>query len=445
MNNKEIELINIGKYNSTERTEEVRDIIERMPTNFGSFISVIVGFIFLLLLVFGWIVRYPDVVHGITTVNTSVAPVKLFANASGKIHLNDIKSQSMTKAGAVVAYIETATSYDTLQYIKSVLKNYNPNNVENVSIIHQLPSTPALGELTSKYYNLIANLHQLALFHRDKLYDKQIASLQNLHGHQQKEVKNSLSLTEINKGALAFSQRSLARDSILFSQKVSSAAEYERAGQQYLSYSAGVASAQSNQIDAEKQAQKTRSDITQTRVQKSEKLAEIKIALLAAYNDLMDNISLWEERYVFKSPFEGQVQFLKFWTNSQYVQAGEAIFTIVPKAEEPYGQILLPAMGAGKVEVGQEAIIKLNDFPYNEYGSVKGVVRDISLTTSTEKTDQGSMEAYLVTVKFPSGLTTNYGKSIEFKHEAKGTAEIITKDRRLIERLFDNLKYALNK
>ncbi|WP_460686283.1 hypothetical protein [Niabella aquatica] len=26
------------------------------------------------------------------------------------------------------------------------------------------------------------------------------------------------------------------------------------------------------------------------------------------------------------------------------------------------------------------------------------------------------------------------------KHEAKGTAEVITKDRRLIERLFDNFK-----
>jgi len=244
---------------------------------------------------------------------------------------------------------------------------------------------------------------------------------------------------------LSFAQKSLDRDSILFSQKVSSAAEYERAKQQSLATSANVTNAQSNQIDAEKQAQQTQSNITQTRVQKSEKLTEIKIALLSSYNDLMDNIALWEERYLFKAPFDGQVQFLKFWTNGQFVQSGEPVFTIVPKAKEPYGQIMLPAMGAGKVKTGQEAIVKLNDFPYNEYGSVKGVVTGISLTTNTEKTDQGAMEAYLVTVKFPSGLTTNYGKSIEFKHEAKGTTEIITKDRRLIERLFDNIKYAINK
>jgi len=440
-----IETADIEKYHGRERHEEVRDIVERMPTNFGFWISIIVGFIFLLLLLFGWIIRYPDIVIGRATVNTSIAPIKLIANSSGKLQLNHVQSQSMTKTGTVIAYIKTATSYDTLQYIKNMLKAYNPNDIASTAILQKLPSTPSLGELTTKYYNFISSLNQLAIFNKDRLYDKQIASLQNLYEHQIREVKNSSERTQINKDVLSYSQKLLNRDSTLFSQKVSSAVEFEQAQLQHLSYSAGFTNAKSNQIDAEKQAQQTQSSITQTLLQKSEKLNEIKIALLASYNDLIDNIALWEERYLFKSPFDGQVQFLKFWTNGQFVQAGESVFTIVPKADEPYGQILLPAIGAGKVKVGQEAIIKLNDFPYNEYGSITGTVIGISLTTNTEKTDVGNIEAYLVTVKFPNGLITNYGRSIDFKHEAKGTAEIITKDRRLIERLFDNLKYVLNK
>lgn len=441
----EIEIIDVEKYHSTERTEEVRDIIDRMPTRFGFWISIIVGFIFLLLLIFGWIIRYPDVVTGQTTINTSLAPIKLVTNSSGKLHLSNIESQSIVKTGEVIAYIETATSYDTLQYIKRMLKSYNPNNIKNTSVLLQLPSTPALGELTSKYYSFISSLHQLAAFNNDKLYDKQIVSLQNLYGYQQKEVKNSLERTGINKGVLSFSQKSLDRDSVLFTQKVASPAEYEKARLQHLSYSAGYSNAQSGQIEAEKQAQQTQSNISQTQVQKNEKLTAIKVALLASYNDLMDNIALWEERYLFRAPFDGQVQFLKFWTSGQFVQGGEPVFTIVPKADEPYGQIVLPALGAGKVKIGQETIIKLNDFPYNEYGSITGVVSGISLTTNTEKTEQGTIEAYLVTVKFPRGLVTNYGQPLAFKHEAKGVAEIITKDRRLLERLFDNVKYALNK
>ncbi len=51
----------------------------------------------------------------------------------------------------------------------------------------------------------------------------------------------------------------------------------------------------------------------------------------------------------------------------------------------------------------------------------------------------------MVLVDFPDQLKTNYGTRLDFKAEAKGTAEIITNDRRLIERLFDNLKYVMEK
>jgi len=50
---------------------------------------------------------------------------------------------------------------------------------------------------------------------------------------------------------------------------------------------------------------------------------------------------------------------------------------------------------------------------------------------------------YLIDVELPKELITTYGKTIEFKHEMKGTAEIITEDLRLIERFFYQLKNIL--
>jgi hypothetical protein len=79
-----------------------------------------------------------------------------------------------------------------------------------------------------------------------------------------------------------------------------------------------------------------------------------------------------------------------------------------------------------------------------EYGSIKGKVKSISLTTNAVKTaNQGDIENYLVLVELPNELTTNYGSKLEFKYEIKGTADIITNNRRLGQRLFDNLKYRL--
>ena len=440
-----IEHIDVHKYSGAERTEEVRDIIERMPTKFGFWISIIVIGLFSLLMLFGWIIRYPDIVRGQVTINTSVSPIKLIANNSGKLKLNNISSQAAVKGNDIIGYIDNATSYDTLLMIQRIIAGYNPSNPYNTLIISKLPPKVALGELTSKYYNFLSNLHQLNNFNQDRIYDKQIASLQNLHSDQRKEVANSGERISIGKKTLEHTYNFYKRDSLLMAQKASSDAELDKSRLDYLNTQAGYANARSNQIEAEKQAQQTLSKITEVNVQKNEKRKELEIALLASYNDLVDNITLWEQRYLFKAPFAGKVQFLRFWTNDQFIQAGEPVFTIIPENNEPYGQVSLPAFGAGKVQVGQEVIIKLDDFPYNEYGSVTGAISSISLTTNTEKTQQGNIETYLVTVKFPKGLTTNYGKKLTFKHESKGTAEIITKDRKLIERLFDNLKYVVEK
>ena len=169
------------------------------------------------------------------------------------------------------------------------------------------------------------------------------------------------------------------------------------------------------------------------------------LELASAYIELADNLEQWEQKYVFKSPMDGKIQFLKFWTNNHFVQAGEAIFTIVPNNSAMIGQVNMPAAGAGKVKIGQEVILKLDNYPYVEYGSIKGKVRNISLTTNSVQTPQGIVENYLVHVDLPHQLKTNYGSQLDAKFEIKGLAEIITKDRRLIERLFDNLRVSTGK
>ena len=70
---------------------------------------------------------------------------------------------------------------------------------------------------------------------------------------------------------------------------------------------------------------------------------------------------------------------------------------------------------------------------------------DISLVTTTQKTEHGDVEHYLVDVVLPAELKTNRGIQLEFKYELKGVAEIITNDKRLIQRIFDNIRYIVEK
>ncbi|PKP49416.1 MAG: HlyD family secretion protein, partial [Bacteroidetes bacterium HGW-Bacteroidetes-1] len=50
---------------------------------------------------------------------------------------------------------------------------------------------------------------------------------------------------------------------------------------------------------------------------------------------------------------------------------------------------------------------------------------------------------YYATVVFPDGLITSYGKALVFTQRLNGTAEIITNDIRLLQRILQPLKHIL--
>ena len=60
-----------------------------------------------------------------------------------------------------------------------------------------------------------------------------------------------------------------------------------------------------------------------------------------------------------------------------------------------------------------------------------------STVTSISEVPQG--DAYLVELTLDNGLKTTYGKSIPFRQEMRGAANIVTEERRVVERVFDTL------
>lgn len=107
--------------------------------------------------------------------------------------------------------------------------------------------------------------------------------------------------------------------------------------------------------------------------------------------------------------------------------------SVVPEEEQAVvGQLKVPVRNFGKVAVGQRVHIYLDNFPHQEYGALRGTVRSLSALPK-----QGY---YRVSVAFPDGLTTQYGKQIPFTQQLSGRAEIITEELRLLERLFYRLR-----
>ena len=148
-----------------------------------------------------------------------------------------------------------------------------------------------------------------------------------------------------------------------------------------------------------------------------------------AFYQLKKVIKEWELAYVLKSSVVGKVSFLQIWTANQTITAGDAIFSVIPTIEKGYiGKLKASALNSGKIQTGQDVNIRLANFPDNQFGMLSGKINNISLTPDKD----GNL---LIDVYLPKKLETSYHKIIPLRQEMTGSAEIVTEDLRLIERL----------
>ena len=169
-----------------------------------------------------------------------------------------------------------------------------------------------------------------------------------------------------------------------------------------------------------------------TEEQGTEKLNSLQTQLQSLVSQLKSEIEDWELSYVLKAPIDGKITFSKYWIENQNVSSGEEVFTIVPDSScMIIGKAQLPIDRSGKVKTGQKVNIRLQNFPENEYGILRGTVQHISLTpTQTDKTAYYSVEITLL-----NGLITTYKKELPYLPNMQGQADIITEDISLLERL----------
>ena len=112
--------------------------------------------------------------------------------------------------------------------------------------------------------------------------------------------------------------------------------------------------------------------------------------------------------------------------------------TVVPENQGDFvGRIMLGMQKSGKVKPGMLVNIKLSGFPYLEFGMVRGVVISRSMVPEGER--------YYVELSLPDGLNTLYDKQLPFSQNMKGTAEIMTDNLNLLQKIVDPIRYLIIK
>jgi len=416
-------------------SDPVREIMGKPPKRILRWGTTIMFLVFVLFIFFAWLIRYPDTIPAPVEITTTNPPVTLVTKITGHINSLFVKEREKVNAGQLVALMETTASMKEIELLKQTIDTIKTPETLSSRL---LPAFSELGELQGFYGTFLKNLSDLNNYMINDFYGSKIASLTDeINGIQ--EFISRLSIKEkLYSENQRLEAKKYSRDSSLFVSKVIAESGLENSHQSLLRVSMELQQARldhsSKTIELSEKRQQLQ-DYRITRIDEKEKLVSV---LHETFLNLKAQINLWENTYLLISPIEGIVSFTKFWSANQSVVKDEPVVSIVPiDAGKFLGRINLKMERSGKVKTGMVVNIKLSGYPYMEYGMVRGIVKSKSLVPAED--------AYVIEIELPNGLTTLYGKTLDFTQNMQGTAEIITENIRLIQKIVNPFRYMVSR
>jgi HlyD family secretion protein len=413
-------------------SEPVREIMGNPPARIIRTGTTVIFILFILLVVFSWVIRYPDVIPSPVEITTSNPPVTLVSKITGHIKYLYVKDKEKVTAGQLIAVMETTALVEEIEKLSHILDTMqNPGSVV-------LPDFSHLGEIQEYYATFRKNQSDLKSYLFNDYYGSKIISI----NQEIKGIKEYIEKLKVKEKYFAENQRiemnKFRRDSGLFIQKIIPESQLEISRQEMLKNSIDLQQVRLDYSERLIELSQKEQLLQDYKINRKEEREKLESVLGESFLNLKAQMNIWVNTYYLKSDIEGTATFTKYWSANQSVEKDEAVFSVVPVNQGEYvGRINLRMQRSGKVKEGQQVNIKLSSYPYLEYGMVKGVVKSKSLVPSGD--------AYIIEIALPHGLTTIYDKKLEFTQNMQGIAEIITEDQRLLQKIINPFRHMIAK
>lgn len=433
--------------NLIPRSAEVHEILSHVPNWMILWGNTFIFLILMGILYMSYLIKYPDVVAGTITLNSAHPPVPLVAKNAATLQLLK-KDKEVVMEDDIIGILNSETNFDDVLLLKLELENFEydlENNLINAE--YELPEDLQLGILQSSYSQLFLKLKEHKIQQRlvgtNNLrkgnIDEQLRELIAIQKAQEKSISLKYQEYIKAKGLLENRYKQLFKTNSISAEQLDiRESEVNRLLDVY-----------QNDLVRFKETKKRILDLKQSKseldFQRQDQEIRNTSTLIAALSNLKSRILIWEQNHLLKASITGMLNFNPYIKDKTYVQRDQEIAKIVPEIQNigsamVVGEMLFPAVGAGKVAKGQVVNVELFDYPKKEFGVVEGMVVSISNYSTQVSNNTEANYYYRAAIHFPEGFKNTMEKDIQFKHNMSGRAEIITADIRLIQRFFYELR-----
>jgi len=125
---------------------------------------------------------------------------------------------------------------------------------------------------------------------------------------------------------------------------------------------------------------------------------------------------------------QGKLSYAGMIQENQVLNASQDVFYIDPGNEAFFGEMTIPQNNMGKIKEGQEVLVKLRSYPFEEYGMIRGRIKYIADVPYKDS-------VYISKVDFKIANSSDLKKPIHLKQGMMADAEIITEKATILQRL----------
>ncbi|MFA6087771.1 HlyD family secretion protein [Mucilaginibacter sp.] len=417
-------------------TDDMQDIITSVPSWLLRWGITLFFFVLVMLLSLSAFIKYPDIVKTQLKITSPNMPKQVVPKITGKLVKLLVNNNDEVKPGQALAYIESTASHDKvlllLTRLKQMQKQVGLNQPIDKSFFNNADNNE-LGELQASYQSF----SQAYLTYKSSVEDgfllKKRAYLQKDVSALSQQASQLQSEKVLQQRDFKLAEEEYSMHKKLEQQKVETPAELRQQESKYLSRKAPMLQTDAALINASTNSLAKQKEIMELDNQVQEEKAKFSQSL----NSLISQAEDWRTKYVLSASQAGRITYAGIIQENQVVTVGQDVFYVNAGNEQFFGEMSIPQDNLGKVKKGQEVLIKLKSYPFEEYGMLRGRISYLSDVPYRDS-------IFISKVTFRSKMSSDLKKPVHLKQGMMADAEIITQDATILQRLTRNVIKAMN-
>ncbi|MEH2377911.1 MAG: HlyD family efflux transporter periplasmic adaptor subunit [Nostoc sp.] len=410
------------------------------------------------------------------------ATQRLDSQSGGSVKAVKVKEGEPVKAGQILLELESDILRTDLQQAQTKLEGLQNRRSQLDLLKNQLMLSIGVQEQQNKSQELekVAQLNQVQqnIDAKQSTYNLQKLEKQALVNQAKQQISNVENDQQSAQGRLSIDARQvkrysqLVKDGAVSQTQVDQLQKEEQESQRlYKKAQSDVKQAKFGLTEEQNRYQTTinqlEADIKQAKLRLQEAQSSYqsvvqagKLAVMKSQEQLKDlqtqvatlqseiaqtgsqitSIRIQMQQRTVRSPIDGTIYQLSVTKSGSVLQPGQMVAQIAPKNAPFVLKAQIPSQNSGFLQVGMPVKIKFDAYPFQQYGIVPGTVSWISPDSKVQQTDQANVDTYQLDITIPKPYIQNGDKQIALRPGQTANAEVIVRQRRVIDLILDPFK-----